>query len=635
MAKLVLVFPLTGFALNGLMGGRCGRRGVGAVGVGAVGLAFVCAAVMFVGLVRLGEGGRTVTSALFPWITVGQVQVTAQLLIDPLSVLMAIVVSGVSFLIHIYSTAYMEEDANFSRFFAYLNLFTFSMLLLVLAGNFLVMFVGWEGVGLCSYLLIGFWFERESAARAGNKAFIVNRIGDCGFLVGIILIFTAFGTLEFTEVFRKAPNAHNLTPLLANLIPLLLFLGAVGKSAQIPLYVWLPDAMEGPTPVSALIHAATMVTAGVYMVARCHVLYLLAPPALLTVAIVGILTAIYAASIGLVQNDIKRVLAYSTISQLGYMFLGCGVGAFSASIFHLMTHAFFKALLFLAAGSVLHALAEEHDMRRMGGLYPRMKATAITFWVAALALSALPPLSGFFSKEEILGRAFAAGRLGETFWAIGVITGEMTAFYVARLGLKTFHGDARWKPDVAKEVHESPLSMVVPMSVLAVLSVLGGLLGMPRLLGGSDALGRFLEPVFSGALVRHAATAPFLEITLMVGAVAVSLGGILAAGYLYVWRPEWHSALKERLRGLYGLLSNKYYVDEGYAAGVIRPAEGLANFVSLRLDMETVDGAVNGIAALVNRASLVLRRWQTGLVRNYALTIFFAIMLVLLYSLLR
>jgi NADH-quinone oxidoreductase subunit L len=370
------------------------------------------------------------------------------------------------------------------------------------------------------------------------------------------------------------------------------------------------------------------------MVARCHILYLLAPPVLFVVAVVGLLTAIYAASIGLVQNDIKRVLAYSTISQLGYMFLGCGVAAFSASIFHLMTHAFFKALLFLAAGSVIHGLAEEQDMRRMGGVYPYMKATAVTFWVAALAISALPPLSGFFSKDEILWRAFGSGSSGPLFWAVGVITGAMTAFYVARVGIKTFHGAPRWASNAGRHPHESPLNMTLPMAALATLAAAGGLVGIPRLLGGGDHLGRFLEPVFAGPLLPRAIHSPLLESTLMAAAVTFSLGGILAAVYFYAWRPELPGVLKERFRKAYLLLLNKYYVDEAYTAGVVRPGERMANYVSQRLDMEVVDGAVNGIATLVNQAGLRLRRWQTGLVRNYALTILVAIVLVLIYSIL-
>ena len=635
LARLILVLPLAGFVLNGLVGERWGRRAVGVIGSGVVGLAFLCALMLFAQLLRLEEGQRQVISDVFSWIGVGELNVSARLLVDPLSAVMVLVVSGVSFLIHVYSIGYMGREANFSRFFAYLNLFVFSMLLLVLAGNFLLMFVGWEGVGLCSYLLIGFWFERESAARAGNKAFIVNRIGDLGFLLGVILIFATFGSLDFDKVFGAAPEVLKTSSSLANLIALLLFVGAIGKSAQVPLYIWLPDAMEGPTPVSALIHAATMVTAGVYMVARCHVLYLLAPPVLIGVAAVGALTAIYAASIGLVQNDIKRVLAYSTISQLGYMFLGCGVAAFSASIFHLMTHAFFKALLFLTAGSVIHALANEQDMRKMGGLYPYMRVTGVTFWVAALAISAIPPLSGFFSKDEILWGAFSDSSLGPSLWVVGAFTGAMTSFYVARLGIKTFHGKPRWTAHANRPVHESPPVMTVPMAVLGLLAAVGGLVGVPAALGGRDNFGRFLEPVFASPLMPHAAHPPGLETILMAVSAIVSLGGIVTAVYFYIWRPELPGIVRERFRRAYRLVLNNYYVDEGYAAGVVRPGERMADYLAQRVDAKGIDGAVNGIAALVNSLSLALRRWQTGLVRNYAFLILIAIIALLFYSIRR
>ncbi|RMF91884.1 MAG: NADH-quinone oxidoreductase subunit L, partial [Nitrospinota bacterium] len=438
---LVLVFPLLGALINGLWRRTLSEKQIGYIGCGAVFLSFLWALEAFLSLLSLPAGARSLEVVLYRWMGVGDFVVEVGFLVDPLSVLMTLVVTGVGFVIHWYSMGYMHDDPGFQRYFAFLNLFVFSMLLLVLANNFLLFFVGWEAVGLCSYLLIGFWYERKSAADAGKKAFVVNRVGDFAFLVGIFLLFRTFGTLDFEEVFAAAPQVLTAGGALATWITLLLFIGATGKSAQIPLYVWLPDAMEGPTPVSALIHAATMVTAGVYMIARTHVLYLLAPGIMTLVALIGVITAFYAASIGLVQNDIKRVLAYSTISQLGYMFLATGVGAFTAGMFHLVTHAFFKALLFLGAGSVIHALAGEQDLRKMGGLRSRLPLTYFTFLAGALALAGIVPFAGFFSKDAILWAAWSQGNL--FYWFLGTITAFMTAFYIFRLFFLTFHGESR------------------------------------------------------------------------------------------------------------------------------------------------------------------------------------------------
>lgn len=488
---IVLFAPAAGAALNGFFGARLGKGPVSWIACGAVGVSFVASAGAVYQLAMLPAAARSFQTVLYDWIGAGELATEIGLLLDPISAVMILVVSGVSAAIHIYSTGYMADDKRFALYFTYLNLFVFCMLLLVLSNNFLLFFVGWEGVGLCSYLLIGFWFEKATAADAGKKAFIVNRIGDFGFLLAIMAIFAAFGTLQFDKVFAAAPTTLVMGGGLAMAITLLLFMGATGKSAQIPLYTWLPDAMEGPTPVSALIHAATMVTAGVYMVVRCHVLFELAPTTMAVVAGVGVATAVFAASIALVQNDIKRVLAYSTISQLGYMFLACGVGAYAAGMFHLMTHAFFKALLFLGAGSVMHALSGELDMRNMGGLKKYMPYTYWTFLAGALALSGVFPLSGFFSKDEILWHALEGGNV--LHWAIGVGGALMTAFYVFRLFFLAFHGSPRSKA----HPHESPMNMTAPLVFLAVLSVGGGLLGLPWPEGGG-VIQKFLAPAVGG-----------------------------------------------------------------------------------------------------------------------------------------
>ena len=633
---LVPLLPLIGAIVNGIGAGRLPRRVVSAVGVGSVGLSFVIAIGCFAELLALPPEARRVTQGLFTWIQSGDFHAEVRYALDPLGAVMMLVVTGVGFLIHVYSTGYMGHEKAYGRYFSYLNLFTFSMLTLVLADNFLLMFLGWEAVGLCSYLLIGFWYQRPSAAEAGKKAFIVNRIGDWGFLLGIFLIFVTFGSVDFATVFAQAPQRLAVGSAIATTIALLLFFGATGKSAQLPLYVWLPDAMEGPTPVSALIHAATMVTAGVYMVARCHVLYLLSPAALQVVAIVGVLTALFAASIGLVQNDIKRVLAYSTISQLGYMFLGCGVGAFASGIFHLMTHAFFKALLFLGAGSVIHALSGEQDLWKMGGLKSHLPKTHLTFLIATLAIAGVFPFAGFFSKDEILFQAWLRG--GPVLWCAGVIGAFMTAFYMFRLYFLTFHGPSRVPEEVAHHIHESPNSMTVPLLLLAVLSAVGGFIQVPLIEGG-QRLEAFLEPVFADAAAfvpaAHAAASEGAEVLLLLISLAVALVGIFVAYRFYLADPGIPRRLAEQARGLYRLVFNKYWVDEAYESLVVQPIYRGSVSLWQKFDAAVIDGAVNGIGRQIERGAELLREAQVGYVQVYALILTLGTVVVIGYLALR
>jgi len=633
---LVPLFPLLGAILNGVSAGKLPRKAVSAIGVGSVGLSFAIAIACFSELLALPPEARRVTQGLFTWVQSGDFHAEVRYALDPLGAVMMLVVTGVGFLIHVYSTGYMGHEQAYGRYFSYLNLFTFSMLTLVLADNFLLMFLGWEAVGLCSYLLIGFWYQRPAAAEAGKKAFIVNRIGDWGFLLGIFLIFVTFGTVDFATVFAQAPQRLAMGSALATTIALLLFLGATGKSAQLPLYVWLPDAMEGPTPVSALIHAATMVTAGVYMVARCHILYLLSPVALQTVAIVGVLTALFAATIGLVQNDIKRVLAYSTISQLGYMFLGCGVGAFASGIFHLMTHAFFKALLFLGAGSVIHALSGEQNLWRMGGLRRHLRRTHITFLIGTLAIAGVFPLAGFFSKDEILYQTWLRG--GPLLWCAGVVGAFLTAFYMFRLYFLTFHGPSRVPEGAKQHLHESPNSMTIPLMLLAVLSAIGGFVQVPLLAGG-QRLDRFLEPVFADAAdltpAAHAANAAGAEAGLMAISLAVALVGIFVAYKFYVADPDLPRRLAEQMRGAYRLVFNKYWVDEMVDSWVVQPLYRGSVRLWERFDAAVIDGAVNGVGRQIERGAGLLRLAQVGYVQVYALILTLGAVVVIGYLALR
>jgi len=632
---LIPLFPAIGFAINLFFGRRMPKGAVGFIACAAIGLSFLVSLLVFGDLLKLAPANRSVEKILYTWIHSGEFQANIGFLVDPLSIVMMLVVSGVSFIIHVYSHGYMHDDRDFPRYFAYLNLFVFFMLILVSANNFLLMFVGWEGVGLCSYFLIGFWYEKKSASDAGNKTFIVNRIGDYGFLLAIFLIFVTFGTIDFKAVFAAAPEKLAIGSGIITLITLLLFMGATGKSAQIPLYTWLPDAMEGPTPVSALIHAATMVTAGVYMVARCNLLFLMAPTSILVVAVIGAATAIFAASIGLAQNDIKRVLAYSTISQLGYMFLACGVGAFTAGIFHLMTHAFFKALLFLGAGSVMHALAGELDMRKMGALKPHMPRTYWTFLIATLAISGIFPFAGFFSKDEILWKALTEGGLG--FWLIGAIAAFMTATYMFRAVFMTFHGQSRVNHHVAHHLHESPGMMTVPLIILAVLSVIGGFIGIP-IIEGWNKFNEFLSPVFSLPAALAAAKASeaghhavSFEVAMMLISMVIAGLGILLAYRLYIKNPRLPDRLAERYKAPYELIANKYWVDEIYNFFFVGPLIRFSVFLWRIFDDILVDGTVNGVAAIVRGGSEIFKRLQTGYVQNYALSILVGVVFIIGY----
>ncbi len=652
---LIPLFPAIGFIINGLFGKRLGKRAVSWIGPSVIGLSFLTSILIFFELLGRPPMERHFEKVIFDWVVSGSFQTVIGYQIDPLSILMALVVTGVSFFIHIYSVGYMHDDPGFTRYFTYLNLFVFMMLNLILANNFLLMFVGWEGVGLCSYLLIGFWYEKDSASNAGKKAFVVNRVGDFGFILGMFLLFTSLGehgiwTLDFTEVFA---NASKLDPSTVTAITILLFIGACGKSAQIPLYVWLPDAMEGPTPVSSLIHAATMVTAGVYMVARCNILYSMAPVAMAVVAIVGVATAIYTASIGFCQNDIKKVLAYSTISQLGYMFLGVGVGAFSAGIFHLMTHAFFKGLLFLGAGSVMHALSGELDMRKMGALRNKIPYTFWTFFIATLAIAGIPGLSGFFSKDEILWQAFSSSHGHFLLWLVAAVAAGMTAFYMFRALFMTFFGESRIDPHVAHHIHESPKIMTIPLMVLAVLSVIGGYVGVPHVLGGANHIHEFLAPVLGGAEATqtHASLSILskawasggetgghsaaLELLMMVISVVIALIGIGMAYLFYIKNPALPRQLAERWRGLYRLVLNKYYIDELYEVLFINSLKNLSTGLWKGFDELIIDGTVNGIAYLIGWLSSILRKMQTGLVQNYAFSMVVGGIILVAYYIVR
>jgi NADH-quinone oxidoreductase subunit L len=623
---LVPLFPLIGVVINGLLGIRFPKKVIGPIACLAILGSFLVSLAIFLETLPLPESARLIEKTFFPWIVAGEFTVHVGFLIDPLSLVMMLTVSGVSFIIHIYSIGYMHGDPGYRRYFVYLNLFVFFMLTLVSASSFLLMFVGWEGVGLCSYLLIGFWYERKAPADAGKKAFIVNRIGDYGFLLAMLLIFTTFGTLDFLPIFKEAPLRFESGSFTITVMTLLLFVGACGKSAQIPLYVWLPDAMEGPTPVSALIHAATMVTAGVYMVARCSPLYNLAPFSLEVVAVIGACTAFYAATIGLLQNDIKRVLAYSTISQLGYMFLGCGVGAYTAGIFHLMTHAFFKALLFLGAGSVMHAMAGELDMRKMGGLRDKLPKTHVTFLIATLAIAGIFPFAGFFSKDEILWEALQKNTI---LCAIGAISALLTAFYMFRAVFLTFYGEPRIDPHI--HPHESPSVMTTPLIILAILSVIGGWVGLPLIKGG-NRIKEFLAPVLihGEEVVSHNAGS---EITMMLVSMGIAVIGIIIAYNFYLKNPKLPNQLAERFKGLYTLIYNKYFIDELYNNLFVQPMKEGSNLLWLSFDDKVIDGMVNGAGNIVRSASGTIRRIQTGSLQNYALYILFGVVVIILYLL--
>jgi NADH-quinone oxidoreductase subunit L len=620
---IIPLLPLLGAAANGIFGGRWPKNVISAVALSSTTLAFLAALEAVREFLSLSPGDIPWIKSYFTWISAGGFRADFALQVDQLTVIMLLVVTGVGWLIHIYSTGYMHDDPGYRRFFAYLNLFMFFMLVLILADNYLLMFVGWEGVGLCSYLLIGFYFLKQSATNAGNKAFWVNRVGDFGFLIGLFLIFRTFGTLDFTGVLpRAAAMAADPAGQIGTLttIALLLFVGAAGKSAQLPLYVWLPDAMEGPTPVSALIHAATMVTAGVYMVVRSHAIFLNAPVAMQVVGVIGCVTALFAATIGLVQTDIKKVLAYSTVSQLGYMFLACGVGAFSAGIFHLMTHAFFKGLLFLAAGSVIHAMSGEQDMRKMGGLRNKIPVTFWTMFMATLAIAGAPGFSGFFSKDEILNEA---QRVSPVLWGLGVLTAGLTSFYMFRLLFLTFFGKPQYNEHKV-HVHESPKSMTVPLIVLAILSVCGGWMAAPALMGGANHFKDFLAPVLTTTAEPAAAAAESSGggeiLQALIGApVIAGLLGFLLAWWLYIKSPKTPKKLADSLSAPYKLLSGKYFIDELYQAVIVKPLVWISRNVLWHVvDEGAIDGAVNGVAFASREAGDNLRRAETGNIRSYA-----------------
>jgi NADH-quinone oxidoreductase subunit L len=650
MLLLIPLLPFLGFLVNASLGKRVSKAAAGAVACSAMIGSFLVSLAAVWQLAGLPGESRAIANQVFSWITSGDFTAAFTLRLDPLSSVMILVITGIGSLIHIYSTAYMHEetDAEYARYFSYLNLFAAFMLVLVLGANFLVMFVGWEGVGLCSYLLIGFWYQKPSASDAGKKAFIVNRIGDFGFVLGVLLLFVRFGTVDFQEVARAAAGLRPETVFgTVSWITLLLFVGATGKSAQIPLYVWLPDAMEGPTPVSALIHAATMVTAGVYMIGRNAVLFGHAPHTLAIVAGVGAATALMAGTIGLAQNDIKRVLAYSTVSQLGYMFLAMGVGAYAAGVFHLYTHAFFKALLFLGSGAVIHALGGEQDLRRMGGLKRDLPITYWTFLIGALAISGVPLLSGFFSKDEILFRTYASGHT--LLWIVGVLTALLTAIYMFRIVFLAFHGpspsataspvgpspSASPSHHVGAHLHDAPPAMALALVVLAIGSVVAGYAGLPSILGGTDWFARYLEPSFGAApvegVVEHG-----LEATLMLVSIAAAIAGIGIAAYFFLTNRRAADAVADRFSGVGALLRNKYYVDEIYDATVVQPIRIVSEEALWKVvDVVLIDGAVNGVGLTVAGASDRVRRLQTGSVRTYAASVFFGVVMILGYYLWR
>jgi NADH-quinone oxidoreductase subunit L len=625
LIALVPLLPLVGFLVISLNVNRLSHSVASVVACGAVLISFLIAVILFFQLLGLPAEQRSLNVAVFDWITVGNFSAQIGFLIDPLSSLMLLIITGVGFLIHVYSIGYMHDDAGFNRFFSYLNLFVFFMLLLVMGNNYLLMFVGWEGVGLCSFLLIGFWFKNKDYTDAANKAFIMNRIGDLGLILGVILIFTQFGSIQYAEVFSKVGIEGNRT---ITLITILLFIGAMGKSAQLPLYTWLPDAMAGPTPVSALIHAATMVTAGIYMVARNNILYTLSPIGMNLVLVVGLVTALFAATIALAQNDIKKVLAYSTVSQLGLMFVALGVGAYSSGIFHMTTHAFFKALLFLAAGSVIHGLQGEQDIRKMGGLKKYLPITYIVFFIGVLAIAGIPPFAGFFSKDEILAKAFEHNPI---VWGLALLTSLLTVFYMFRLLFLTFFGTTRASDSVVHHIHESPKSMTIPLMVLAVLSVVGGWVGIPEVLSGSNQVGEFLKPVFaaSQSLLHESHLSHSTEFALMGTVIALTVVLIVVAYTTYVKKNTVPVEEGKELSAAHGLIYNKYYVDELYQALIVKPLFWLSTIFEHFIEKMGIDGLVNGVGSTVVGGSKVARLLQTGNIGFYIFAMVVSIVLIL------
>jgi len=609
---LIPLLPLAGFLINGLGRKYLSKPLIGFIGCGVLLASFIISIWVFMQV----KGGNTHTAHYFNFISVDKLVIPFAFQIDALSSLFLLIITGVGFLIHVYSTSYMHEETqeHFGRYFAYLNLFIFSMLLLVMGANYLIMFIGWEGVGLCSYLLIGYWFKNNEYNTAANKAFIMNRIGDLGFLIALFWLIFKTGTLNYGDIFTSLGNLNQSD---ATIITLLLFVGAAGKSAQIPLYTWLPDAMAGPTPVSALIHAATMVTAGVYMIARSNALYSLAPISMNVIAIIGLATAVLAATIALKQNDIKKVLAYSTVSQLGYMFLGLGVGAYSFAVFHVMTHAFFKALLFLAAGSVIHAMGGEQDIRKMGGLSKKIKITYITFLIGCIAIAGIPPFSGFFSKDAILLSVYENNKI---LYAIALLGAALTAFYMFRLLFITFTGQFRGTEEQKHHLHESPAAMTIPLILLAVLSIIGGLVGIPDvLMQGGDKLSEFLSPVIpiKTSEVVHSTELSLMALSTVLVIIAMIIAWIRFRKYSY-----------SESKGLGKVLENKWYVDELYEKLIINPLNKLGVFLNSIFERKVVDGLVNGVGKLVNYGSRQLRLIQSGQVGNYVLLMVLSMLLI-------
>lgn len=621
---LVPLLPFLGFVINGLGRNSLSKGLVGIIGSGVILASFLISVVIFFSL--QGDTQKAHEVFLFDWISAGTLHIPLSFLVDPLSSIMLLIITGIGFLIHLYSTSYMHDDEGFGKFFSYLNLFVFFMLLLVLGSNYIVMFIGWEGVGLCSYLLIGFWYTNSAYASAAKKAFVMNRIGDLGFLLGVFLIFNFFGSVEFSKIFPQAATMLPGNNILV-LITILLFIGACGKSAQLPLFTWLPDAMAGPTPVSALIHAATMVTAGIYMIARSSVLFDLAPITQNIIAIIGAATALMAAIIALTQTDIKKVLAYSTVSQLGYMFLGLGVGAYTGSFFHVLTHAFFKALLFLGAGSVIHAMHHEQDMRHMGGLKSKLKTTFATMMIGTIAIAGLPPFSGFFSKDEILAHTF---QYSPVLWGIGVLTAFLTAFYMFRMMFLTFSGKYRSTHHDENHVHESPAAMTLPLIILAVLAAIGGALNIPHVFGGNEWLAHWLSG--AGVAQHELQLSHTTEYTLMAVSVLAAVVAVIYAYIKYVKGAHVPVADQAQRSALAKLSYNKFYLDEIYNFIITKPLDALSKFFYRIIDTKLIDGIVNGLGWSTTEASKGVRLLQSGNVGFYIFMMVFGIIALLAYT---
>jgi len=622
LVALIPLFPLIGFIINGFFGKKISKGLSGSIASLSIFASFVVSVLVFMELQASSQKENVVS--VFSWINSDTLKIPFEFLVDPLSTVFLLIITGIGFLIHVYSVGYMHDDEGFARFFTYLNLFVFFMLLLVLGNNYLITFVGWEGVGLCSYLLIGFWFKNTAYNNAAKKAFIMNRIGDLGFLLGIILIFVTYGSISYSEVFN---NASLASPSTVTAIALLLFIGAIGKSAQLPLYTWLPDAMAGPTPVSALIHAATMVTAGIFMVVRSNVFYSMSAVASETVAVVGVVTALFAATIGVFQTDIKKILAYSTVSQLGLMFLALGVGAYSSAVFHVTTHAFFKALLFLGAGSVIHAMGGEQDIRKMGGLKGKIKITFGTMLIGTIAISGIFPFSGFFSKDEILAHTYEHSPI---LWLLGTFASMLTAFYMFRLLFLTFFGKFRGTHDQEHHLHESPSSMTIPLIILAALSILGGLLGLPEFWHLPNWMHHNLEPIIKRP--AYSTMSHETEWTLMILAVSAALAVIYFTYLMFMKYKVKPADKEEQLRPWQRVIYNKYYVDELYDAVIRRPLDGLSKLFYKFFDTELIDGIVNGVGSTVKVIGSSVRYLQNGNIGFYLMSMVLGVVFIVLLT---